>query len=72
QFIDPARPLWPQVIVLMLTFDVLAAAIQGIYIFAMGRARSRIASPRVLKNMNRAGGAMLIGAGMLTATLKRS
>lgn len=72
QFIDPAKPLWPQVIVLMLTFDVLAAAIQGFYIFAMGRARNRIADPRVLKNMNRVGGAMLVGAGLFTATLKRS
>jgi threonine/homoserine/homoserine lactone efflux protein len=72
QFIDPAKPLWPQVILLMVTFDVIAAAIQGFYIYAMGRARHRIASPRVLKNMNRAGGAMLVGAGMLTATLKRS
>jgi len=72
QFIDPARPLWPQVILLMVTFDVLAAAIQGAYIFAMGRARNRIASPRVLKNMNRVGGAMLVGAGLFTATLKRN
>jgi len=72
QFIDPAKPLWPQVIVLMLTFDLLAATIQGFYIFAMGQARNRIVSPRVLKNMNRAGGAMLVGSGMLTATLKRS
>ena len=71
QFIDPARPLWSQVIVLMLTFDVIAAVIQGVYILAMGRARNRIASPRVLKNMNRAGGAMLVGAGLFTATLKR-
>jgi hypothetical protein len=38
----------------------------------MGQARNRIASPQVLKNMNRAGGAMLVGAGLLTATLKRS
>jgi len=71
QFIDPARPLWPQVLVLMITFDVIAAVIQGIYIFAMGRARNRIASPHVLKNMNRVGGAMLVGAGLFTATLKR-
>lgn len=71
QFIDPARPLWPQVIMLMLTFDVIAAAIQGVYIFAMGRARHRVASPQLLKNMNRVGGAMLVGAGLFTATLKR-
>jgi threonine/homoserine/homoserine lactone efflux protein len=71
QFIDPARPLWPQVLVFMVTFDVLAALIQGGYILAMGRARGAIASPRLLKNMNRAGGAMLVGAGLLTATLKR-
>jgi threonine/homoserine/homoserine lactone efflux protein len=72
QFIDPARPLWSQVIVLMLTFDVLAAVIQGFYILGMARARNRIMSPVVLKNMNRAGGAMLVGAGIFTATLKRS
>lgn len=72
QFIDPARPLWPQVIVLMLTFDVLAAAIQGVYIFGLARARNRIVSPRALTLMNRTGGAMLVGAGLLTATLKRS
>jgi threonine/homoserine/homoserine lactone efflux protein len=72
QFIDPARPLWSQVIVLMLTFDVLAAVIQGFYILGMARAHNRIMSPVVLKNMNRAGGAMLVGAGIFTATLKRS
>jgi threonine/homoserine/homoserine lactone efflux protein len=71
QFIDPARPLWPQVMVLTLTMNVLAASIQGCWIVMMGQARNRIVSPHVLKNMNRAGGAMLVGAGMLTATLKR-
>lgn len=72
QFIDPTRPLWPQVAVLTVTMNLLAAGIQGCWIVMMGHARNRIASPRVLKNMNRAGGAMLVGAGMLTATLKRS
>jgi threonine/homoserine/homoserine lactone efflux protein len=71
QFIDPTRPLWPQVVVLTVTMNVLAASIQGCWIVMMGHARGRIASPRVLKNMNRAGGAMLVGAGLLTATLKR-
>ncbi|MFC3675891.1 LysE family translocator [Ferrovibrio xuzhouensis] len=72
QFIDHTRPLWPQVLVFMITFDVLAALIQGGYILAMGRARGAVASPRLLKTMNRAGGAMLVGAGLLTATLKRA
>jgi threonine/homoserine/homoserine lactone efflux protein len=71
QFIDPTRPLWPQVAVLTVTMNLLAAGIQGCWIVMMGQARHRIASPRLLKNMNRAGGAMLVGAGMLTATLKR-
>ena len=71
QFIDPARPLWPQVAVLTLTMNVLAAGIQGCWIIMMGQARSRIMSPAVLKTMNRAGGAMLVGAGIFTATLKR-
>jgi threonine/homoserine/homoserine lactone efflux protein len=72
QFIDPARPLWPQVAILTLTMNVLAAGIQGCWIIMMGRARNRIVTPRTLRLMNRTGGAMLIGAGMLTATLKRA
>lgn len=72
QFIDPAKPLLPQAVILTLTLNVLAAAIQGCWIVMMGQARNRFASPRVLRGMNRAGGAMLVGAGLLTATLKRS
>jgi threonine/homoserine/homoserine lactone efflux protein len=72
QFIDPARSLWPQVLVFMITFDILAALIQGGYILAMSRARGAIVSPHLFKTMNRAGGAMLVGAGLLTASLKRA
>lgn len=72
QFIDPTKPLLPQVVVLTLTLNLLAAGIQGCWIVMMGRARNRIMSPRVLAWMNRAGGAMLIGAGMLTASLKKA
>ncbi|MFN4309714.1 MAG: LysE family translocator [Ferrovibrio sp.] len=71
QFIDPTRPLWPQVIALTLTFNAIAAITQIGYIAAMGSARRRIASPRTMLWVNRAGGSMLIGAGLLTATLKR-
>ncbi|MBI1245002.1 MAG: LysE family translocator [Alphaproteobacteria bacterium] len=71
QFIDPERPLFGQVAALTLTFNVLATAIQGGYVLAAGRARHGVVSERAMRRLNRAGGAMLVGAGLLTATLKR-
>jgi len=71
QFIDPHQPTLPQVIVLALTFEVLAASSLGIYVFMTTRARRVMDSPRAIKIMNRAGGTMLIGAGLLTASLRR-
>jgi threonine/homoserine/homoserine lactone efflux protein len=71
QFIDPHLPTLPQVVVLALTFEVLAAGSLGIYVFMTTRARSVMDSPRAIKIMNRAGGTMLIGAGLLTASLRR-
>jgi threonine/homoserine/homoserine lactone efflux protein len=38
----------------------------------MARGARVIDSPRAIKIMNRAGGTMLIGAGLLTASLRRS
>lgn len=72
QFIDPGKALLPQAAVLTLTMVFLAVGIQSCWIVLIGRAKRRIVSSRVLKNLNRAGGAMLIGAGLLTAGLKRS
>jgi threonine/homoserine/homoserine lactone efflux protein len=72
QFIDPHRAVLPQVIVLALTFELLAASSLALYIFMTARARHIMDSPRAIKIMNRAGGTMLIGAGLLTASLKRS
>lgn len=72
QFLDPARPLLPQVAALMLTFVFLATAIQGGYVLALGTARRSVASPATMRRLNRAGAAMLVGAGLLTASLKRA
>jgi len=72
QFIDPHLPTLPQVVVLALTFEVLAASSLAIYVFMTARARHMMDSPRAIKIMNRAGGTMLIGAGLLTASLRRS
>jgi threonine/homoserine/homoserine lactone efflux protein len=72
QFIDPHRAVLPQVVILALTFEVLAASSLALYIFMTARARRIMDSPRAIKIMNRAGGTMLIGAGLLTASLKRN
>jgi threonine/homoserine/homoserine lactone efflux protein len=72
QFIDPHRAVLPQVVVLALTFEVLAASSLCLYVFMMARARRVMESPRAIRIMNRAGGTMLIGAGLLTASLRRS
>ena len=71
QFIDPHRATLPQVIVLALTFEVLAASSLVAYVLMTARARRLMESPRAIRIMNRAGGSMLIGAGLLTASLKR-
>ena len=72
QFIDMHRAVLPQVILHALTFEVLAASSLVLYIFMTTRARRVVDSPRAIKIMNRAGGTMLIGAGLLAASLKRS
>ena len=72
QFIDPHRAVLPQVVILALTFEVLAASSLALYIFMTARARRIMDSPCAIKIMNRAGGTMLIGAGLLTASLKRN
>lgn len=72
QFVEPAHLLLPQVVMLTLTFVALATAIQGAYVLALGAARRNIVSPATMRTLNRAGGTMLIGAGLLSASLKRA
>ncbi len=72
QFVDPARPLVPQLVVFGLTFVAFAVAIPATWVTVVGRARKMLARPRLLQAMNRAGAVVLAGAGLLTATLKRA
>lgn len=71
QFIDPAAPLLIQVAILEATFLVLAALNILLWALAAGEMRRRVARPSVLTAMNRVGGATLIGAGLLTALMRR-
>lgn len=72
QFIQPQAPLLPQFVILITTFVTLAALNALAYALLADRLRRVIAKPDVLAWITRAGGATLIGMGLLTATLRRA
>lgn len=64
QFIQPARALLPQYLVLGLTFVALAALNATMYAVFAGQARRALTSPEAQKRFNLAGGSLLAGAGL--------
>ena len=72
QFLRPELPLWPQFGVLIATFVTLAALNALAYALLADRIRRLMSRPSVLTWITRAGGATLIGMGVLTATLRRA
>jgi threonine/homoserine/homoserine lactone efflux protein len=72
QFVDPARPLTPQLVVFGGTFVALAVLIPAVWITALGRVRMVMLRPTILRGLNRAGAVVLFGAGLLTATMRRA
>ena len=72
QFVDPARPLLPQVAILEATFVTLAG-LNGLGdALLVGRARRAVLRPATLRLLNRAGAGALVGAGAITATMQRA
>ena len=72
QFLDRNADFWTQMLVFESTFLVLAFLNALGYALAASRARDLFASPRAISLFNRAGGTMLVGAGIATATAKTS
>jgi threonine/homoserine/homoserine lactone efflux protein len=72
QFIRAGAPVTPQLVLLGITFLVLAVVNAAAYAMLTGGIRDNVRKPSVLKTINRVGGGVLIGAGILTAALKRS
>jgi threonine/homoserine/homoserine lactone efflux protein len=72
QFIDLDAPYLPQATILVATFVTLASANAALYALLAAGARSRIADPRTLRFVNRAGASVLVGAAVATAALHRS
>lgn len=65
-------PILPQFALLVITFVSLATLNALAYALAADRLRRVIGRPSVLTWLTRAGGATLIGMGVLTATLRRA
>jgi threonine/homoserine/homoserine lactone efflux protein len=71
QFISHSAPVLPQILLLGGTFVSLAVVNAALYALLAVRARRLVASPRAMTMVNRAGGTALIGAGLITAALRR-
>jgi len=67
QFLDPARSLLSQIVVLETTFVVLAALNATLYGLLAASARRTMRQKRVQRAVNRTGGSLLIGAGLFAA-----
>lgn len=72
QFLVPTLPWLPQMVIFEVTFLVLATINAALYGLLASAARNTIRKPSVQKVVNRTGGSLLIGAGLLTMGWKRA
>lgn len=69
QFLDPAMPVMPQVLLLSATFLALAVIVDGSWAIVAGKARFLLAAHG--KWRNRISGSLLLGAGIGLALVRR-
>lgn len=67
QFLVASAPLLPQMVLFEATYLILATLNATFYALAASAARSTIRLPSVQRAVNRVGGSLLIGAGLLAA-----
>ncbi|ASY69572.1 LysE family translocator [Sinorhizobium fredii] len=72
QFLDLSRPLLAQMAIFEATFLALAAANAMLYASLASAAGNTIRKTNVRRFVNRTGGSLLIGAGLLSLGLKRA
>lgn len=72
QFIDPAAPFLPQAAILVATFTGVAAATDTLYALAASSAAGLVRRPGVRRWAGRAGGGVLVAAGVATAAMRRA
>ncbi|MBW9089967.1 LysE family translocator [Rhizobium wenxiniae] len=72
QFLDLTRPLFFQMAVFEVTFLILATINAALYGLLASMARNTIRKPKVQRIVNRTGGSLMIGAGLLSLGFKRA
>ena len=72
QFLDLAKPLAGQMLIFETTFLMLATANAAAYGLMASMARQTIRKPRVQRLVNRTGGGLMIGAGLLAIGWKKA
>ena len=70
QFLDAKSDFWTQMLIFEATFIVLAFANAMGYALIASRARAVVSNPRALRAFNKAGGTLLIGAGIATVAVR--
>jgi len=65
QFLDTSHPIGPQMLLFEATFLVLGMTNASLYALMAAAARKTIRKPAVQRGVNRIGGSLLIGAGLL-------
>ncbi|MCT4491954.1 LysE family translocator [Bosea minatitlanensis] len=70
QFLDPKSGFWTQMLIFEATFIGLAFANAMGYALVASRARAVVRNPRAVGIFNKAGGTLLIGAGIATAAIR--
>lgn len=71
-FVAPEAPVVPQLVLLGATFVILGVVNALVYAVFAGSVRESLRSARVFAWTNRIGGTCLIGAGIMTAALRRA
>lgn len=72
QFMNASEPLLPQTLLLGSTFLAIAFASVTIYASLASEIRRAVRNPSIAKAVNRIGGTALVGAGVLTAAMRRA
>jgi len=72
QFMDPTAAALPQFLILGSTFLALAVINAAGYAWVAGSVRRHITQVSTLRWINRVGGSVMIGAGLLTAAMRRA